>query len=674
MAHPDFPTLLSPLDLGPFSVPNRVIMGSMHLGWEEHRKGMEVLAQFYRERAEGGVGLIVTGGHSPNWEGTLFPGGARMAWAYHARKHRVIPQAVHAAGGRILLQLLHGGRSSYQPWCVSASALKSPINRFKPRALGNWGVRRTIKDFATAARWAQRAGYDGVEIMGSEGYLINQFLSPAANQRTDGWGGNVENRMRMAVEIVSQTRQAVGPSFLIMFRLSLADLVPGGSTWDEVCKMARALEAAGVDVFNTGIGWHESRVPTIATLVPPGAFAFATAKLRAEVGVPVVASNRFNTPDQCEAMLVAGQADLVSMARPFLADPKWVEKAAAGKPRQINTCIGCNQSCLDHIFSGKTASCLVNPRAGWEHKFPPSAAVVVHTPRRIAVVGAGPAGMACAAEAAALGHSVELFDAAPHPGGQFLLAQQIPGKGDFAHTLRYFAHALEAGRVTCHWETRITDFTGWETRFDALVLSTGVKPRRWDVEGADHPMVVGYTALLEGRVAPGRRVAVIGAGGIGVDVADFLTHDADAEGYHAVWGVDLTLEAPGALKPPVQRQSAREVTLFQRKPGKLGAGLGKTTGWIHRATLRQRQVGFESGVTYLRVDDAGLHYSDASGKERLAAVDQIVVCAGQTPQLPPLTSLPKSLEVHTIGGALDAHRVDAARAIREGWELARSWS
>ena len=667
-----YPHLFSPLDLGAFEVPNRILMGSMHLGWEEHRKGASYLARFYAERAQGGVGLMVTGGHSPNWEGTLFPGGARMSMAHHARKHQAITGAVHEAGGKILMQLLHGGRSSFQPWCVSASSVKSPINRFRPRALRPRGIRRTISDFAAAARWSQQAGYDGVEIMGSEGYLINQFLSPSSNLRTDAWGGGAENRMRMAVEIVRETRAAVGRDFLLMFRISLLDLVPNGSSWPDVLRTAEALQEAGVQVFNTGIGWHESRVPTIATLVPPGAFAFASAQLRAHVEVPVVTSNRFQSPDQCEQVLQSGDADMVSMARPFLADPDWVLKARADRPQEINTCIGCNQSCLDHVFTGRTASCLVNPRAGWEHVHGRSRILPQEQRRRVAVIGAGPAGLSCAAESAAWGHEVTLFDAAPEPGGQFLLAQRIPGKSDFRHSIRYFLDRLENAGVACHWNTPLESILDLEKRFDDVVLATGIRPRALELEGSDHPKVLGYTEVLQGKVAVGDRVAILGAGGIGIDVADFLTHDADGAGFHSVWGVDQTLSSPGALVPPTARIPRRTVTLYQRSDGKLGEGLGKTTGWIHRATLRQRGIGWEPGVTYLRVDDAGLHYLDAAGKPQLAAVDHVVVCIGQTPHSPSLPVAPANIRIHVIGGARDARKIDAARAIREGWACARN--
>ena len=667
-----YPHLFSPLNLGAFEVPNRILMGSMHLGWEEHRRGAAYLAQFYAERAEGGVGLMVSGGHSPNLEGTLFPGGARMSMAHHARKHRAITEAVHEAGGRILMQLLHGGRSSFQPWCVSASSVKSPINRFKPRALRPRGIRRTISDFAEAALWAQKAGYDGVEIMGSEGYLINQFLSPASNLRVDAWGGSAENRMRMAVEIVRNTRAVVGRDFLLMFRISLLDLVPNGSPWQDVLRTAEALQEAGVQVFNTGIGWHESRVPTIATLVPPGAFAFASAQLRSHVGVPVVTSNRFQSPEQCEQVLQSGDADMVSMARPFLADPNLVRKAKAGRPQEINTCIGCNQSCLDHVFTGKTASCLVNPRAGWEHVYDRPVVLPKDQRRRVAVIGAGPAGLSCAAEAAAWGHDVTLFDAAPEPGGQFLLAQKIPGKSDFHHTIRYFLNRLENAGVNCRWNTPWESISEEENSFDDVVWAAGIRPRPLEIEGSDHPKVLGYTELLQGKVVVGDRVAVLGAGGIGIDVADFLTHDADGAGFHSVWGVDQTLAAPGALVPPSARIPRRSVTLFQRSPGKLGEGLGKTTGWIHRATMRQRGIGWEPGVTYLRVDDAGLHYLDAQGQVQLAAVDHVVVCIGQISHSPSSFVWPSNTRVHVIGGARDAHKIDAARAIREGWICARN--
>lgn len=666
--HSRYPRLFSPLDLGPFTLPNRVVMGSMHLGLEEERGGMERLAAFYAERAAAGVGLIVTGGIAPNLAGALGPFGAQMSHRWHVRKHRVIPDAVHAAGGRILLQILHGGRYSHHPFCVAPSAVQAPIGRFKPRALSRRGVERTVRDFAHTARLAMEAGYDGVEIMGSEGYLINQFLVQATNHRTDAWGGDFERRMRFPLAIVEAIRAAVGEDFLVMFRLSMLDLVADGSTWDEVVQLAKALESAGVNVINTGIGWHEARIPTIASMVPHGGFSWVTRRLMGEVKIPLVTTNRFNMPDQVEAALAEGCADLVSMARPFLADSHWVDKARAGSPDSINSCIGCNQACLDHIFQRKSASCLVNPRAGSEFL----AAPVPGRSLRVLVVGGGPAGLSCAAEAARLGHRVRLVEAREQLGGQFNLAQRIPGKEDFRETIRYFTHELDALGVEwqCGRPANADDAEGC----DVVVLATGVQPRRPAQFAAGLPLVQAYDEALRGEVPRSGVVAVIGSGGIGFDVADWLSHAGDPPSFLETWGIDAQHRTRGGLlSEPVDRRGPVAVHVFQRSKEKPGATLGKTTGWIHRLTLRQRGVQFHTGVEYVGADERGLTYLNEAGEERHFPCDRIILCAGQTSSLPPAGTFangPWRLEV--IGGASDARGIDAQRAIREGWELARS--
>jgi len=660
-----YPHLFSPLVIRHLELPNRVVMGSMHLGLEEQRGGWKRLARFYAERADAGAGLIVTGGISPSLEGALAPGGAVLRFPYQTHRHRLVTSAVHEAGGRICLQLLHGGRYSHHPFSVAPSRLRAPISRFTPRALTARGVVRTVRDFVRAAELAQRAGYDGVEVMGSEGYLINQFLAAPTNARNDAWGGDFQRRLAFPEAIVRGIRKAVGPEFVVVYRVSVMDLVPGGADWTEVAATARAMEAAGADVLNTGIGWHEARVPTIATAVPHGGFAFSTRALRGEVGIPVIATNRFTTPEGCEQALAAGDADLISMARPFLADAAWVRKAAAQAPDTINLCIGCNQACLDRIFTGKTASCLVNPRAGREEVWPEKARTLA--PLRVAVVGGGMAGLSCAAEAANLGHRVTLFEATEHLGGQFRLAMQVPGKADFKDSLAYFVGRLKG--VEVRTGTRVTAATCAE--FDAVVVATGVKPRRWDLAAADDSRVLSYPEVLEGRAVPGRVVAVIGAGGIGFDVADFLTHDGDRAGFHAAWGIDRALQQRGGLCPPADRRSSREVHVFQRSKEKPGGRLGKTTGWIHRATLKARGVHMHPGVTYLGLGPEGLRYLDGAGQEQLLALDHAVVCAGQTAVDPLSADLRASgRPVQVIGGALRAGELDAERAIREGIEAA----
>ncbi|GAB2505173.1 oxidoreductase [Lysobacter humi (ex Lee et al. 2017)] len=671
VAPPAFPHLLAPLDLGFCTLRNRVLMGSMHTGLEDRARDFDKLAAYFEERAEGGVGLMVTGGFAPNLRGWLKPFSGSLASRLQVARHRRVTAAVHRHDARICLQILHAGRYAYHPLQVAPSAIKAPINPFTPKPLGARGVERQIRAFVRSAVLAREARYDGVEVMGSEGYLLNQFTAPRTNRREDVWGGDAVRRMRFAVEIVRRIREACGPDFILIYRLSMIDLVDEGLTWDEVVAQARAVEAAGATIINTGIGWHEARVPTIATSVPRAAFADVTARLKPHVRVPLVATNRINMPDVAERVLASGAADLVSMARPLLADPKWVAKARSGRVDEINTCIACNQACLDHVFENRRATCLVNPRACHETELVYRPAT---TPRRIAVVGSGPAGLACATVAAQRGHRVTLFEKSSHIGGQFDLARRIPGKEEFAETIRYFQRRIELDGV----ELRLGTVATTETLepFDAVVLATGVAPRGVDFPGSDDPRVLRYDDVLAGRVQVGARVAIIGAGGIGFDVAEFLAeHGAspslDVASWRREWGVDVHYtDARGGLVSPVAPAPAREIWLLQRTAGRPGARLGRTTGWIHRASLKSRRVQMLGGVSYRRFDDAGLHV-EIDGGPRVLAVDHVVVCAGQVsvnPLAAPLRA--RGAEVHVIGGAELAAELDAKRAIDQGSRLA----
>ena len=667
-----YPHLFSPLDLGFTTLPNRVIMGSMHVGLEEAKDGFARMAAFYAERARGGVGLIVTGGIAPNDRGRPMPGGARMTSAADAEKHKVVTQAVHDAGGKIAMQILHFGRYAYHPELVAPSALQAPINPFRPNPLSSEEVVQTIEDFVNCAALAQSAGYDGVEIMGSEGYLLNEFIAARTNQRDDEWGGSYDNRIRFPVEIVRRTRERVGTNFIIIYRLSMLDLVEGGSTLDEVIQLAQAIEAAGATIINTGIGWHEARIPTIATKVPRAAFAWVTQKLKGKVGIPLVATNRINTPEVVEQLLADGFCDLVSMARPFLADPLFIAKAAAGKADEINTCIGCNQACLDHTFGGKITSCLVNPRACHETLLN----IVPSSSRgRMAVVGAGPAGLAFATTAAQRGFDVTLFEAAAEIGGQFNIAKQVPGKEEFFETLRFFGRQIELTGVKLQLNHRVSAEELIKGDYAHIVLATGVIPRLPAIEGIDHPKVMTYLDVLRDKRPVGHTVALIGAGGIGFDVAEFLLHHGtspsqDTAKFFAEWGVDTQYAGRGGLQTPVIEKSSRKVFLLQRKVSKVGDGLGKTTGWIHRTSLKNRAVEMIAGVSYRKIDDAGLHLT-VGEREMVIPADTIVVCAGQDPQRALQAELAAAgCQVHLIGGADVAVELDAKRAIKQGSELA----
>ncbi|WP_421206612.1 FAD-dependent oxidoreductase [Aeromonas enteropelogenes] len=673
-----YPTLLTPLDLGFTQLRNRVLMGSMHTGLEEEKGGFDKLAAFYGERARGGVGLIVTGGIAPNLRGRLVPHGSQLSFPWQVAKHKKVTRAVHQEGGKIALQILHAGRYAYHPFSLAPSALKAPISPFKPRAMSERQIRGTIRDFAATAALARAAGYDGVEVMGSEGYLINQFICERTNKRTDGWGGSSENRMRFPVEIVRAIRERVGPDFIIIFRLSMLDLVEQGSTLEEVIALGQALEQVGVTLINTGIGWHEARVPTIATSVPRGAFSWVTAELKKHLRVPLITTNRINTPEVAERILAGGEADMVSMARPFLADPEFVIKAAEDRADEINTCIACNQACLDHIFKQKRASCLVNPRACFETELTFGR---VPQPKKLAVVGAGPAGLAFACYAAERGHQVSLFDQASEIGGQFNFAKQIPGKEEFHETLRYFAKRLEKCGVELYLGQRQSAESLLGGGFDEVILATGIRPRTPNIPGIEHPKVLSYLDVLRDHKPVGEKVAVIGAGGIGFDVAEYLVEKRVAQSSHVdgdlrrdhwlkEWGIDKQLAERGGLTTPEVDAPERQIWLLQRKESKVGDGLGKTTGWIHRTVLKNRKVQMLSGVQYLRIDDEGLHIQ-VGDQQQCLPVDQVIICAGQEP----LKELQVGLQaagkpVHIIGGADVAAELDAKRAIRQGAELA----
>ncbi|MGX1814626.1 oxidoreductase [Streptomyces albidoflavus] len=668
----DYPHLLNPLDLGFTTLRNRVLMGSMHTGLEEAPGGIDRMAAFYAARARGGVGLMVTGGIAPNDRGRSAEGGARLTTEAEAAEHRVITDAVHREGGKIALQILHFGRYAYHQDLVAPSAIQAPINPFVPHALTGDEVEETIEDFVRAAALARSAGYDGVEIMGSEGYLINEFIAARTNHREDRWGGSYENRVRFPLEIVRRVRERVGEDFILIYRLSMLDLVPGGSSLEEVVTLAKLVEEAGATLINTGIGWHEARVPTIATQVPRAAFTWVTRELMGAVSIPLVTGNRVNTPETAEQILAEGRADMVSMARPFLADPDFVAKAARGRADTINTCIGCNQACLDHTFSGRISSCLVNPRACHETEL---VLAPTRLRKRIAVVGAGPAGLACAVSAAERGHAVTLFDAAEETGGQLNVARRVPGKEEFDETVRYFRVQLAEHGVDVRLGKPVTAADLPEDAYDEVVLATGVTPRVPAIPGVDHPSVVGYLDVLRDQAPVGRRVAVIGAGGIGFDVAAHLTDSGDgasldADTYFRHWGVDTTYATPGGLREAELPATPRTVHLIQRKTGKVGAGLGKTTGWIHRTELRHRGVTTVAGATYDRIDDEGLHLT-VDGEQRVLAVDTVVLCAGQEPRRDLYEELLAAGRTpHLIGGADVAAELDAKRAIKQGTELA----
>jgi len=669
--HATYPHLLSPLDLGFTSLKNRVLMGSMHLGLEEVPDGFQRMATFYSERAKGGVGLIVTGGIGPNSSGGVHAGAALMVTEKDVANHQIVTKAVHEADGKICMQILHTGRYAYNPQPVAPSAIQAPINPFVPTELTTEAIEQQIQDFVHSAKLAKEAEYDGVEIMGSEGYLLNEFIASRTNHREDEWGGNYQNRIRFPVEIVRRVRESVGANFIIIFRLSMMDLVEGGSTTEEVVELGKAVEKAGATIINTGIGWHEARIPTIATKVPRAAFTWATARVRAELNIPTITSNRINTPEVAESVLQRGDADMVSMARPFLADAEFVRKAQQQRAEEINTCIGCNQACLDHIFAGKVASCLVNPRACNEDDLVISETSDV---KKLAVVGAGPAGLAFATTAAKRGHEVTLFDAADQVGGQFTIAKLVPGTEAFYETIRYFARQVELTGVTLKLNCRVDAGMLTEGGFDEVILATGIVPRQLDIEGIDHPKVLNYLQVMKGAEV-GQKVAVIGAGGIGFDISEVLVHQGEStsqniEAFMAEWGVDMSMQARGGvegMKPEIP-SAAREVYLLQRKSSKVGAGLGKTTGWIHRAGLLKRGVRMIPSCDYQKIDDQGLHLL-VDGESKLLEVDNIVICAGQEP-MRELAGQIKQIPVHLIGGADVAAELDAKRAIDQGTRLA----
>jgi len=669
-----YPHIFEPLDLGFTTLKNRILMGSMHTGLEEEKNGFDKIAAYFAERAKGGVGLIVTGGISPNIQGWTGPFAARMSTKKHAKHHKIITEAVHKEGGKICMQILHSGRYGYHPFAVAPSAIKSPISPFKPFKLNKSGIKRTIRDFVNSAKLAQMANYDGVEIMGSEGYLINQFIAEKTNKRSDNYGGSYENRMRLPIELVKQTRDAVGENFIIIYRLSMLDLVEKGSTWEEVVVLGKEIEKAGATIINTGIGWHEARIPTIATSVPRAAFTWVTKKMKEEVSIPLITSNRINMPETAEKVLADGDADMISMARPFLADPEWVNKAEASKSDEINTCIGCNQACLDHIFVRKVASCLVNPRACNETELN---YLPTNTKKNIAVVGAGPAGLAASTIAAQRGHNVTLFDADEAIGGQFNIAKQIPGKEEFYETIRYFNKQLEIHKVNVKLNTRVTAEDLKNGKFDEVVVATGITPRTPKIEGVDNPKVLNYIDVLKHKKPVGKRVAVIGAGGIGFDVSEYLAHEGESTALNIdtwlkEWGIDKTLEARSGIEgiKAEVHPSPREIFMFKRSKGKFGGKLGKTTGWIHRSTLKKKNVQFINQVQYTKIDDVGLHYVQ-NEKQKVLAVDNVIICAGQLPfkeLVEPLET--EGIKVHVVGGADVAAELDAKRAINQASRLA----
>ncbi len=674
MNHP-YPKLFNPLDLGFTQLKNRVIMGSMHSGLEDRLWNYHKLTAYLAERAKGGVGLIVTGGFAPNLAGTLTPLSSRLTQPLVLPWHRKLTHAVHNEDCKIALQILHAGRYAYHPLAVSATAIKSPISPFKPRMLSSKGVQRQIDAYGRCAKLAKKAGYDGVEIMGSEGYFINQFLCKRTNKRTDEWGGSFENRMRLPIEVVKAVRKAVGDNFIVIYRLSMIDLVEEGHSWEEVVQLGKAVEDAGANIINTGIGWHEARIPTIVTSVPRAAFTWVTRKFRQEVNIPVITSNRINTPDKAEEVLSNGDADLISMARPFLADPEFMNKAKANKSDEINTCIACNQACLDHVFKARRASCLVNPQACYETELQYTQ---THKPRNIAVVGSGPAGLAAATIAARRGHLVTLFEQSHVIGGQFNMAMQIPGKEEFLETIRYFSKQIELQGVRLKLNTRVEAQHLIEGNYHEVILATGVTARVLTFPGADHEKVLSYLDVLRDKKPVGKKVAIIGAGGIGFDIAEFLVHNEnespslDIALWQKEWGIDKTLKQRGglAVKGKQPTPPARQVYLCQRKSSKVGAGLGKTTGWVHRTTLLDKNVQMIRGVSYDKVDDKGLHIT-INGQPEVLEVDNVISCAGQEVCRDLYDSLLSSdVSVHLIGGADIASELDAKRAIRQGAELA----
>ncbi len=670
MSNTKYPHLLAPLDLGFTTLKNRVLMGSMHTGLEEGKP--EKLAKYFVERAKGDVGLIVTGGISPNRAGVVKPGSATLMKKSQVKEHKIVTDAVHEAGGKICMQILHAGRYAYVPWAVAPSTSKAPIAMFKAWGLPGFMVKWTIDDYANCASLAQKAGYDGIEIMGSEGYLINQFIAKRTNKRTDQWGGSYENRIRFPLEIVRKTREKVGKNFIIIFRLSMLDLVEEGSTWEEIVLLAKELEKAGVTIINTGIGWHEARVPTISTRVPRAAFSWVTENLKSEVNIPLITTNRINMPQVAEDILAAGKADMVSMARPFLADPEIVKKTMEGREDEINTCIACNQACLDHVFSRKPVSCLVNPRAGHETELN---YIPTTNPKKIAVVGAGPAGLSAATIAAQRGHQVTLFDASSEIGGQFNMAKQVPGKEEFYETIRYFGKQIELTGVDLRLQTKV-GLEDLQSGYDEVILATGVNPRVIRLEGEDHPKALTYIEVLRDKKPVGNKVAIIGAGGIGFDVAEYLSHDGiapstDVKTYMDEWGVDMSLEnRSGLADKPIIPPSPREIFLLQRKKTKVGGGLGKTTGFGHRASLKKKKVAMLNGCSYTKIDEKGLHLT-IDDQPTVLEVDNVIICAGQVPFKELYEPLEKAgVNVHLIGGADEARELDAKRAINQGARLA----